>query len=55
MAELGYCALAVDMYGNGRTANDPTAAGELMNAVLGDMDTGTERLRAAYEYLSNRK
>lgn len=29
LAELGYIAMAVDMYGNGRMGNDPDAAGKL--------------------------
>jgi len=51
LAELGYVALAIDMYGDGRIAEDPTQAGELMNAVLNDMDRGTAALRAGYELL----
>ena len=51
LAELGYCALAIDMYGNGATAADPDAAGSAMNAVLGDMESGTARLKAGYETL----
>ena len=51
LAELGYVALAIDMYGNGRTAENPDEAGGLMNGVLGDMEAGTEALRAGYELL----
>ena len=51
LAELGYTALAIDMYGDGATADSPAEAGEMMNAVLGDMEIGTARLRAAYEVL----
>lgn len=51
MAELGYVALAIDMYGGGRIAENPGEAGELMNALLGDMDKGTEALRAGYQLL----
>lgn len=51
LAALGYSALAVDMYGEGRTADDPEQAGALMNAVLGDVDTLTARIRAAFELL----
>ena len=51
LAELGYTALAVDMYGNGATADSPDEAGRMMNAVLGNMETGTSRLRAAYDVL----
>ena len=52
LADLGYTALAVDMYGDGRTAADPEGASALMNAVLGDMDAGTARLRAAFDVLT---
>lgn len=51
LAELGYSALALDVYGDGKTADNPDDAGSLMNAVLGDMATGTARLRAGYEAL----
>ena len=52
LAELGYTALAADMYGDGQTAGDPGRAGALMNAVLSDMDAGTARFRAAYDALA---
>ncbi|MCY3769396.1 MAG: dienelactone hydrolase family protein [Gammaproteobacteria bacterium] len=48
LARLGYCGFAVDMYSNGETADNPEKAGELMNAVLGDMESGTTRLKAGY-------
>ena len=51
LAELGYVALAIDMYGNGRTAADPGEAGDLMTGVLNDMETGTAALRAGHELL----
>ena len=51
IAALGYTALAVDMYGSGKTAQNPDEAGAMMNAVLGDMETGTARLKAAYQTL----
>ncbi len=54
VAALGYAALAVDMYGDGKTASDPSTAGNLMNAVLEDIDTGTARLKAGYEFLKSR-
>ena len=49
LAELGYTALAIDMYGNGANADSPDEAGGMMNAVLGNMEMGTSRLRAAHE------
>ena len=52
LAELGYTAFAVDMYGDGQIADDPEGAGALMNAVLGDMESGTARIRAAFDVLA---
>ena len=51
LAELGYVALAIDMYGNGRIADNPDEAGGLMNTVLDNMEAGTAALRAGYELL----
>lgn len=53
LAELGYVALAIDMYGGGRIAADPGEAGELMNGVLNDMESATEALGAGYDLLLN--
>lgn len=53
LAELGYVALAIDMYGGGQIAADPGQAGELMNGVLNDMESGTEALGAGYDLLLN--
>ena len=50
-AELGFVALAIDMYGDGQVATSPDQAGTLMNGVLDDMDTGTAALRAGYDLL----
>lgn len=52
LAELGYTALAIDMFA-GRTAASPDEAGALMNGVLGDMETGTRALEAGYDLLLN--
>lgn len=51
LAELGYAALAVDMYGNGQVADNPDEAGRLMNAVLEDIGQAESRMGAALEYL----
>ena len=53
LAELGYVALAIDMYGAGRVADNPDQAGELMNGVLNDMSAGTAALEAGYQLLLN--
>ncbi len=36
LADLGYTALAIDMYGDGQVATDPASAGALMNKALAD-------------------
>ena len=53
LAELGYVALAIDMYGGGRVAETPDEAGELMNGVLNDMEWGAAALRVGYQLLQN--
>ena len=52
LAELGYAALALDMYGEGRTADNPQDAGAMMNAVLEDMDDGLARFDAGRKALA---
>ena len=42
----------MDLYGEGTTADHPDRAGELMNEVLEDMGTGTQRLQAAVAALT---
>ena len=50
LAELGFTALALDMYGDGVTADNPDDAGRMMNAVLNDMSgSGEPRLAAGLE------
>jgi dienelactone hydrolase len=51
LAELGYAALAVDMYGDGKTADDPASAGKLMNEALADRAALEAKFNAAYERL----
>jgi dienelactone hydrolase len=51
LAELGYTALALDMYGDGQTAGHPDDAGAFMNAVLENMEAGRARFEAAHEAL----
>ena len=52
IASLGYVALGVDMYGEGKTVDNPDDAGALMTGVLSDMEMGTARVKAAHETLS---
>ena len=47
LAELGYTALAVDMYGDGKQAGHPEDAQKFMMEVFENMDSGVARFRAA--------
>jgi len=51
LAGLGYTALAVDMYGNGRTAEHPDDAGKFSSEVMGNMAVMTARFNAALDFL----
>ena len=51
LAEMGYTALAVDMYGDGKTANHPDDAKKFMMEVTSNMDTLKARFDAALKYL----
>ncbi len=51
LAELGYIAMAVDMYGNGRMGNDPTAAGALATPFYQDPQMAKKHFDAGYEKL----
>lgn len=53
LADMGYIALAVDMYGDGKTASHPKEAGEFSSAVMKNMDVATARFKAALEVLKN--
>ena len=53
LAELGYTALAVDMYGDGKTASHPDDAGKFAGAVRKNMDVAEARFRAAVEVLAS--
>lgn len=47
LAEMGYLAFAIDMYGDGKTTDDPKQAEAWMTATRSKMATVTERIRAA--------
>jgi len=51
LAGLGYTALAVDMYGNGRTAIHPENAGKFSSAVNRDLPLAKKRFLAGLELL----
>jgi len=52
LAELGYTALAVDMYGEGKIGEHPKEASEFMNAVLSHADVAKSRFVAARDLLA---
>ncbi len=51
LAELGYTALAVDMYGDGKQADHPSDAGKFAAAIRQNMEAATERFEAALQLL----
>jgi dienelactone hydrolase len=51
LAELGYVALAVDMYGEGKVAQHPDDAGKFSGEIRKNMDLGRERFLAARKVL----
>ncbi len=51
LAKMGYTALAVDMYGEGRTASHPKEAGEFAGEVRKNMVAGRARFEAALRTL----
>ncbi len=51
LAELGYVALALDMYGDGKQASHPADAQKFVQEVFANMDAGTARFRAAQALL----
>ncbi len=51
LAELGYTALAIDMYGDGKTANHPDDAGKFASEVRKNMPVAKARFLAALELL----
>lgn len=53
LAELGYTALAVDMYGNGKVVDNPEDAGKLAAAVSKDLATEKARFEAGMQVLRN--
>lgn len=52
LAELGYTALAVDMYGDGKTADHPDTAGKFSGEIRKNMPLMQARFNAARKLLS---
>ena len=53
LAKLGYTALAVDMYGDGKFADHPKKAGEFMNAAFKDWKGSQAKFNAAKKILQD--
>ncbi|MEQ9563483.1 MAG: dienelactone hydrolase family protein [Woeseiaceae bacterium] len=51
LAEMGYTAFALDMYGDGKVANHPEDAQKFMMEVLANLDAAEARFRAAKSVL----
>jgi dienelactone hydrolase len=52
LAQLGYVAFAADMYGDGKTTDDPAEAGKLDKAVMDDSAVLRGRAQAALDVLT---
>lgn len=55
LAEMGYTALALDMYGKGKEAQHPKEAKKFMQQVANNMAMAEKRFVAAKEVLQNHK
>jgi dienelactone hydrolase len=55
LAELGYTALAVDMYGDGKKANHPEDAQKFASEIFTNVKTGEARFLAAYNFLKEQE
>jgi dienelactone hydrolase len=55
LAELGYTALAVDMFGDGKTADHPEDAQKFAGAIFNNVKTGEDRFLAAYNFLRDQE
>ncbi len=55
LAELGYIAFAVDMYGDGKLAEHPDDAGKFMQEVTNNMSLAEKRLLAALQVLNQQE
>ncbi len=53
LADLGYVALAVDMYGDGKQANHPDDAGKFVQEVVSNIDEAKARFESAMTALKS--
>ena len=49
--ELGYTALAVDMYGDGKQAIQPDEAGKFSSELMKNLDVAKARFMTAMDFL----
>jgi dienelactone hydrolase len=54
LADLGYVAMAVDMYGDGKTTDHPKDAGAFSKKAMGDFPLAKKRFEAAMQVLKSR-
>ncbi|WP_455205046.1 dienelactone hydrolase family protein [Kaarinaea lacus] len=55
LAELGYTAMAIDMYGDGKQATHPEDAGKFAGAVRSNLPVAEKRFQSAMNVLKNHK
>lgn len=55
LAELGYTAMAIDMYGDGKQANHPDDAGKFAMSVMTNLPEAKARFNAALELLKKQE
>jgi len=55
LAESGYTALAVDMYGDGKQANHPNDAGKFAGEVMQNIESAKARFNAALDLLKKHR
>lgn len=53
LAESGYVAFALDMYGDGKNTSHPEDAGKFMTAVVSNMEVAKARFESAMEVLKS--
>jgi len=51
LAQMGYVAFAVDMYGDGKTADHPKEAGAFAGQIANNIAVGEARFNAALDYV----
>src|ERR1039458_10193125 len=55
LAEMGYTALAVDMYGDGKQADHPADAGKFSSELMKNFDVASKRFIAAMNFLKKQR